>query len=59
MAPMTLDQRKESNMVPLSITPLGAAKAEPNLKELPYGIPPMPPPSAEPVDNEGAPASVL
>jgi len=59
MAPMTLDQRKESNMVPLSITPLGAAKAEPNLKELPYGVPPMPAPSAEPVDNEGAPASVL
>lgn len=42
LPPMTPAQKTESDMVPLSITPLGAPKGTPALKELPGAPAPVP-----------------
>lgn len=53
MAPMTEAQRIESNMVPLTINPLGTVKGSVNLKDLPGGVPQTPHGDQVPLINAG------
>lgn len=49
LPPMTDDQKAEADMVPLTVTPTGGAKALPALKEPPGPVAPVP------ADDQGAP----
>lgn len=58
LPPMTPAQKVEADMVPLTVTPLGGAKALPTLKEPPGATAPVPTDDQTPTTQQGAPSAV-